>query len=294
MARNDYLPPSALLSLQVMTKHSQLFSERTLQSVAHKAILTALSTEKTALNTPVPIDIFLSLEDNQLNVWLNTSGASLHQRGRRKQTGPAPLKENLAAAMLLFSGWKFKAPLRDPFCGSGTIVIEAALLAKNLAPGLQRTFAFQSLKTFDSNLRNHLVQQAQQSVFSHPYQLMGSDINADVLVYAKQNAERANVAELITREQSDFSSASLKNLASDHSLTPRILTNPPYGKRIATGEELLPLYQKLSTAFQSYAGGVISAYPSIDTLFPASAFSHKSRYNGAEKVDFYYKKPLHS
>lgn len=161
---------SADISLQVVAKASQLSAERTIQSVGHKAILTKMGTNISAHGT-AQFQILLHLEQDHLRVCLNTSGASLHQRGWRKQTGSAPLKENLATAMVLLSGWKFQAPLWDPFCGSGTILIEAGMIAKNIAPGLQRSFAFQQFKNYQADLREEVIQNAKEKQFQGTYQL---------------------------------------------------------------------------------------------------------------------------
>jgi putative N6-adenine-specific DNA methylase len=197
--------------------------------------------------------------------------------------------------MTLLSARKFKAPLVDPFCGSGTLLIEAALLAKNIAPGLQRKFAFQGFRNFDDTLWNTLVHAAQAKQFSHPYRLIGYDRDTAVLDYAQQNAERAGVADCIS-----FSALSFPHSVSSHALSSRLpskdemwlLTNPPYGKRLSADEDLQTLYQQLAASFEQCSGGVISSYPEMASLFPPARFSHKSLYNGAEKVDFYRKKPL--
>jgi putative N6-adenine-specific DNA methylase len=106
--------------------------------------------------------------------------------------------------MVLLSGWKFKAPLIDPCCGSGTILIEAAMIAKNIAPGLQRTFAFQSFPNFDQQLRNDLVHQAKESIYNASYQLMGYDRDTKVIAFAQQNAQNAGVADCVTFVHKEF------------------------------------------------------------------------------------------
>lgn len=212
LAWKEYLQTDHI-SLKVTTKNSQLSAIRTLQSVAHKAILTSLpipllkgdiggSIQKILPSSQV--EIFLHLEENQAKILLNTSGISLHQRGYRTQAGPAPLKENIAAAMVLLAGWKFKAPLIDPCCGSGTIPIEAAMIAKNIAPGLQRTFAFQQFRNYDEELRNSLLQEARAQQFEGRYQIFGADSDEKVLSCAKQNAERAGVGDIIEFSHKSF------------------------------------------------------------------------------------------
>ena len=307
LAWKEYLQTDNI-SLKVTTKNSQLSAIRTLQSVAHKAILSSLqiplmrapheatgkgekggSIQKTPPSSQV--EIFLHLEENQAKMLLNTSGASLHQRGYRTQAGSAPLKENIAAAMVLLAGWKFKSPLIDPCCGSGTIPIEAALIAKNIAPGLQRTFAFQQFKNYDKELRDNLLREAKAQQFEGNYQIFGADSDENVLSRAKQNAERAGVGDQI----SFFCSTLGQGVATPCSGSQTwLLTNPPYGKRLSSAENLSPLYQELASALQhdQYFGGVISSFPEMKKLFDSERFSHKTLYNGADKVAFYRKKPL--
>jgi len=211
--------------VQVSTKDSLLSFGRSIQSVAHKAILNSLgdfSSSRSGIS-----EVFLYLEKNQMSICVNTSGPSLHQRGWRKQTGIAPLKENIAAAIVLFTGWRFKSPLRDPCCGSGTILIEAAMIAKNIAPGMQRNFAFQSFATFDAELRGTLVEEATSKIYQQNYLLYGSDQDATLLQIAQENALRAGVSESIQRTEGKF-----EEQQTPFSEQFRLISNPPYGKRI--------------------------------------------------------------
>jgi putative N6-adenine-specific DNA methylase len=169
------------------------------------------------------------------------------------------------------------------------------MIAKNIAPGLQRNFAFQAFRNFDADLWNELIHEAQTKTFAGKYQLFGSDSDETVLSYAKENAERAGVAECISFSVASFppsSSGGLLRSARNDDMW--ILTNPPYGKRLSADDDLTPLYQQLASSFQNphQYGGVISSYPALSALFPTQKFSHKSLYNGADKVDFYRKKPL--
>jgi putative N6-adenine-specific DNA methylase len=163
------------------------------------------------------------------------------------------LKENIAAAMILLSLWKFNQPFLDPFCGSGTLAIEAALLAKNGAPGKGRVFDFQKFKNFEPNARNLLLEDAKKGEFSKDYQIFARDIDETVLEYAKMNAENAGVQSCIHFEKCDF-------LSDFSSFTPplsenlRLVTNPPYGKRLNADENLDPLYQKLALCLKECKG----------------------------------------
>lgn len=151
------------LSLKVTTHGSLLSAPRAIQSVAHKALLDSIASFSRSESWTE--ELLLILENNQASLLLNSSGPSLHNRGYRTKAGLAPLKENLAAAMILLSSWKFKSPLIDPFCGSGTIPIEALLIAKNIAPGLQRSFAFEKFRRYDPHLFAEIKAQAQSKIF---------------------------------------------------------------------------------------------------------------------------------
>ena len=239
---NNLFIPTTQFSLHASCKNSQIMSEKSLVSVAHKAILTSLNIlDDTKSDSDKLQDIFLFMSWNNLKVCINTSWASLHQRWRRTQTGPAPLKENLAAAIILLSWWKFNKPLIDPFCGSWTIAIEAALLARNIAPGKHRNFSFQAFKNFDFNIWNKVLLDAKNSEYTNDYKIIARDIDEKVLNFAKINAQNAWVNDCITFEHQDFQSG-LILFEWDFWL----ITNPPYWKRLNANDDLTPLYEKLA------------------------------------------------
>jgi len=285
---NSLFVQTTQFSLHASCKNSQIMSEKSLVSVAHKAILTSLNVlEDTKTDPNKSQEVFLFMSWNNLKVCINTSWASLHQRWWRTQTGPAPLKENLAAAIILLSWWKFNKPLIDPFCGSGTIAIEAALLAKNIAPWKHRNFAFQQFKNFDFNIWNEILLDAKNSEYTNNYQIVARDIDEKVLGFAKINAQNAWVSDCITFEYQDFQSG-LMLFEWDF----WIITNPPYWKRLNANDDLAPLYEKLADYLKECYGWVISSYPWMWKLFNSKHFSHKQLYNWADEVDFYWKKPV--
>ena len=173
------------ITLKVNIQSSQLSSQRTVQSVAHKALLESIARiGKQQENTD---ELMLFLEKNQCWLYLNSSWKALYQRGYRTQAGSAPLKENLAAAMVLLSGWKFKSPLVDYFAGAGTILMEALLVAKNIAPGSHRQFAFQHFENKNLPLRENLLQEAKNQIFSGQYQLTWYDIDPKMTFSSEKN-----------------------------------------------------------------------------------------------------------
>ncbi len=183
--------------------------------------------------------IIARLVHDRCTLSLDSSGALLHQRGYRLATAKAPLRETLAAGLLLASGWDPNTPLLDPFCGSGTIVIEAALLARQMAPGRARRFAFMDWPDFDRPLWEALLAEAEARVCPAAAQLLGSDRDAGAIAAAQANAARAGVAESV---------ALSRGAVSDLAPPPGpgwLVTNPPYGVRVRGQADLRNLYARL-------------------------------------------------
>lgn len=217
------------------------------------------------------------------------SGPSLHQRGYRAGQGEAPLKEHLAAALLKRSGWQVEQPLFDPFCGSGTIVLEAALIALNKAPGLSREkFAFEGWPGHRDAVWQQLKQEAKaaERVLPAVVQFWGSDFDERNLAKAKQNAARAGVAAYVHFEYAD--ATALKAPVS--STAGVIVTNPPYGERLGDLPSLIPLYSKFSLALkQHYQGWRLAIITSNTDLLRALRLSKSKSYkftNGPLDCDF--------
>ena len=180
---------------------------------------------------------------NRFTVSMDCSGEPLYKRGWRQEVAKAPLRENLAAAMLLATGWQADQPLLDPFCGSGTLVIEAALLAANRPPGFQRSFAFFDWPAFEAGTWASVVGAAVELERPHlPLSLVGADRDAGAVAAAQANAERAEVPGLVEFVERPVSAtpAPLKDRPAGW-----VVTNPPYGSRVAHGTDLRNLYARL-------------------------------------------------
>ena len=195
------------------------------------------------------------LRRDSLNIYLDLSGSSLHQRGYRTDTGAAPLKEHVAAAMLMRSGWtkEIDKPLVDPMCGSGTIAIEAALMAQNKAPGLSRSkWGFDNWKQHNADNWQSLVEKANESVKSCETDIVATDVDNRVLRLAKANADQAGVFNSIQFKQCDATQFS----PSPNQEPGYLVCNPPYGERLGELTQLLPLFLKwgkqLKTAFRDW------------------------------------------
>ena len=234
------------------SRESQLSSTRTIQSIAHKSIVTQLTWSRDIHwevdETKSVIEISVDIYKDMATILLNTSGASLHERGYRTEQWEAPLKENIASWLLMLGGWNKRGPLFDPFCGSGTICIEAAMLAANIAPGLLRSFAFEEFSCFDGFVWDVLCEEAKQHrQQSIKWAISWSDIDASVLEKAKANADRAGVWHMIDFQERHFLDTKFRSPDDDKVWC---VTNPPYGVRL--GEESAELVEDLVESFVTH------------------------------------------
>ncbi len=220
----------------------------------------------------------------------DSSGELLHRRGYRKEVAKAPLRETLAAAMVLASGWDGRRgePLLDPMCGSGTIPIEAALIARGIAPGLERDFQFMQWPTFDRGLWNDIIEKARASVTNPTLDILGADRDAGAIRAATHNAERAGVARdiRVSAESLSGSIAKIEDVANGEGW---ILTNPPYGVRVGESEDLRNLYATLGNALKTKRGWRIGILTSDAVLAGQMRLPLRPRFstsNGGIPVGF--------
>lgn len=193
--------------------------------------------------------ILVRFDDDQCQISVDTSGELLHRRGYREESALAPLRETLAAGILALLRWDGRAPLVDPMCGSGTFVIEGALLAANLPPGGGRHFAFMNWPGFRPGLWEALKLEADRARREIEVPICGADRNPVALAAARRNAERAGVANLVRLEVEDLAESRASAVAGT------ILCNPPYGERLGKGENLAPLYRQLGDVYARRYGG---------------------------------------
>lgn len=189
--------------------------------------------------------IFVRLNENHCTISADSSGPLLHRRGYRLATAKAPLRETLAAGMLIASGWKPEFPLIDPFCGSGTIPIEAALLAARIPPGLKRKFAFMNWPSFDGQMWSMILKEAPDTLRASAPLLIGSDRDAGAIAAAWANAERAGVIGRI--EFSHRAISAIEPLPGPG----WVVTNPPYGLRVSTTRDLRDLYAQTGNVLRA-------------------------------------------
>jgi putative N6-adenine-specific DNA methylase len=189
------------------------------------------------------------LKENECTISVDSSGIPLHRRGYRLATAKAPLRETLAAGMLLASGWDGESPLIDPFCGSGTIPIEASLLAQNIPPGRNRSFAFMKWPEFHGEIWKSLLRDTQDLRISSSPIIMASDRDAGAIRAAQANAQRVGVAESI-----NFACRSLSAIEPPSS-PGWVVTNPPYGVRVSSNRDLRNLYAQIGKILRSRCSG---------------------------------------
>lgn len=216
------------------------------------------------IDTKTPdVRVHAYLTDSLYELFLDTSGAALFQRGLRQSSIEAPLRENLAAGILKLSGWQPGTPLLDPMCGSGTFLLEAAMMALDIAPGSRRAFAFQKFKHFDEAAWNKIQQQAKAREKKAGFQkLYGSDMDLRAVRVAKKNLEHAGLADVVQISHVDFTEVSPP---ADHGV---LVANPPYGVRIGEDEELAALYPKMGEALKRKFAGWNTYFLTTDMRLP--------------------------
>ena len=283
----EWLPKDAAFPVTGYSLNSALFSVPDCQKIIKKAVVERLKTRWRLDHFPengAEYKIRFSLRKDYASIYLDTSGTALHKRGYRPAHTEASLRETLAAAMVKLSRYRGKGDFCDPFCGSGTIVIEAALAALNRAPGLNRHFAAEDWAWFDASVWKQARQKLINTEYHGEYHITASDIDPRAVRIAKENAERAGVAELI-----DFSVADAT--AFSH-VTERgvIVTNPPYGERLLDRQQAEMIYRNFGAALsgkENWSLYLLSSDPEFERFFGRTADKKRKLYNGMIKCDLY-------
>lgn len=268
---------------------SKLFSPSDIQRVAKKAMVERLKGEYdlewfSEEGASYPVRIFL-LKDEVI-VTLDTTGESLHKRGYRYLASKAPLTETLAAALILLTPWQKDRILVDPFCGSGTFPIEAAMIAAGIAPGMNRHFLSEAWENLiPKELWRDCFQEAEEMVNKDiTTDIQGYDIDGDIIKAARENAKRAGVENLIHFQQRDVSDLHHPKKYGF------VITNPPYGERLEEKEVLPELYAKIGQAYKgldSWSMYMITSYEDAEKYIGRKADKNRKIYNGMLKTYFY-------
>ena len=287
VAWQDFLhKDSRIVVDKVRTYKSKLNSEHSVQGIVHKAIYSKLGDIWHMSNLPESgeqSDIRVYVDENQVLILLDLSGLPLHKRGYRVDGGIAPLRETTAAVLLQEMMWRRKTPLHDPFCGSGTIAIEATLYAYNVAPGFGRRFAIESLPFFNADRALEIRrQEAEQIRTDVEVRITGSDIDTAAVERARKNAEYACVmAGRALKEigiskhvpRPDFIQSDFADLAAPYE-SGLLLCNPPYGERLGDDEQACELYRKMDSLWNDFPGWDIGVITSNENF--QDNFGHKT------------------
>lgn len=268
---------------------SKLFSPSDIQSIMKKAIVERLK-QKYKISwfkeegDSYPIRVFLMKDI--VTIGLDTTGESLHKRGYRKLTAKAPIAENLAASLIMLTPWNADRILVDPFCGSGTFPIEAALMAANIAPGMKRGFtALRWEHLVPKTMWDDAYEEARDMVdLSVQTQILGYDVDEEMIAISRQNAKKAGVDKLIHFEKRDVASLSHEGQYGF------IITNPPYGERLEEKVNIPPLYKKIGERFKSldtWSMYMITSYENAEESIGRKADKNRKIYNGMMKTYYY-------
>ena len=285
---DNFIPKDGAFPVKGFSLNSALHSIPACQSIVKKAVATRLGQvyhQETLPENSALYQIQFSIMKDVASLMLDTSGAGLYKRGYRAVGVAAPLRETLAAAMVLLSGYRGRDPFCDPFCGSGTIAIEAALIAKNRAPGLNRTFAAQKWAWLPSQVWVDGAGEAMDLEFDGDYDIWGGDIDPSAVRIAQDNAVKADVEDLVHFEVADARSFSRQEPYG------RIVTNPPYGERLMEKQEAEELYRDFGRATEGLPSGwrinLLSSHTEFERTFGRKADKKRKLYNGMIKCDLF-------
>lgn len=281
--KNDKFPVNA------KSVKSKLFSLSDIQKISKKAIVDRLSnvykTDWFLENSKSVFDIEISILKDIVTVSLDTSGDALNKRGYRKRHTIAPIKETLASAMISLSFWDSSRIFYDPFCGSGTFCIEAYMIARNIAPGLMRNFAFENFSFMKSDVLENEKKRARFLIdYDKDVKILGSDIDRKSILIARDNAAILGVEDEISFFIKDFRDVDLEN---NYGV---IVTNPPYGERLFEKEKVLKLYKDFSIKFREFSTWsiyLITSMEDFERIYGKNADRKRKLFNGGIKTYFY-------
>lgn len=281
------IPRDGAFPVKGYSLNSKLFSVPDCQSIIKKAIASRLGSVygiEWFSETGALYQVHFSIMKDKASLCIDTTGAGLHKRGYRPAQGVAPLKETLAAAMVSLARYRGREDFCDPFCGSGTIPIEAALIAKNRAPGLNRRFTAMDWEGIDASVWKNAKEEAVSQEFDGDYRIFASDIDPEAVKMARENAERAGVSDLIRFSVSDATEFDLKT---ENGI---IVTNPPYGERIMEKGDAQQLYSGFGQAFfatENWKLYLLSSHTEFERTFGRQADKKRKLYNGMIKCDLF-------
>ncbi|MBR2423232.1 MAG: class I SAM-dependent RNA methyltransferase [Oscillospiraceae bacterium] len=283
----DYIPKDGQFPVKGHCLNSQLMSVSDCQAIIKKAASKRLG-EKYGVQwlpeTGIKFQLHFTILNDQVTLSLDTSGQGLHKRGYRAIGNDAPLHETLAAGMIQLTRYRGREYFWDPFCGSGTIPIEAALIAKNRAPGLNRTFAAMEYPWMDENIWKQVKEEARDKEFNGDYRIVGSDNDPACVSLCFANARKAGVADIVTFKDGD---ATKMSLPTDSGI---IVCNPPYGERMMEQTSAQRLYAALGRHLKfanNWKQFIITSEPDFEHYFGRRSDKKRKFYNGKIQCNYY-------
>ncbi|HES6069547.1 TPA: class I SAM-dependent RNA methyltransferase [Streptococcus pyogenes] len=288
----NYLPLGAKFPIsKAKCVKSKLHNEPSVQAITKKAVVKKLQKH---FHRPegVPLqevgstfNIEVSILKDQATIMIDTTGSSLFKRGYRVQKGGAPIKENMAAAILALSNWFPDKPLVDPTCGSGTFCIEAALIGMNIAPGFNRSFVFEEWSWVDKDMVQQVRDDAEQEAnYEIELDISGFDIDGRMIEIAKSNAKEAGLSDVIT-----FKQMRLQDFRTDK-VNGVVISNPPYGERLLDDKAVDILYNEMGQTFaplKTWSKFILTSDEQFEKKYGQTADKKRKLYNGTLRVDLY-------
>ncbi|MGD6803297.1 THUMP domain-containing class I SAM-dependent RNA methyltransferase [Rossellomorea vietnamensis] len=285
----DYLPEDAEFPVQGKSVKSKLYSVSDCQAITKKAIVQRL---QTAYNRSSWLEesgslfkLEVAIHKDVVSLTMDTSGQGLHKRGYRIGQGEAPLKETLAAALIQLTTWNADRPFADPFCGSGTIPIEAALIGQNIAPGFNRDFLSEEWPWMPEKIWEEVRMEAEDLAnYDQPLEILGTDIDHRMIEVSKNNAFEAGLGELI-----QFKQMQVRDFHSDKSYGV-IVGNPPYGERIGDRKEVEHMYKSMGQAFEkmdTWSKYIMTSHEGFEECYGKKATKKRKLFNGFIRTDYY-------
>lgn len=289
VAWDELLPMDAAFPVSGKSQKSALHNVPSVQAITKKAIVNQLSEayhRRTRLpETGALYPIEVAINKDKVMLTLDTTGSSLFKRGYRVAKGGAPMKENMAAALILLAHWYPEKPFVDPVCGSGTLPIEAAMIGYNIAPGLMRSFAFENWSFVTPTLVKQIKNEAKaQANFDVELDIIGYDIDGSMIEIAKENARAANLEDSIT-----FKQQAVKDFKTDK-INGVVVANPPYGERLSDQESVRQLYKQMGQVFlpyESWSEYILTSDLEFEKYYGKKASKKRKLYNGSLRTDYF-------
>ncbi|KRL64694.1 THUMP domain-containing class I SAM-dependent RNA methyltransferase [Lentilactobacillus diolivorans] len=286
---DHFLPMDAAFPVEGRSRNSKLHSVPDSQAIVKKAIVNELSaayhrhTRLPETGAKFPLEVAINKDHVMLT--LDTTGSSLFKRGYRVEKGAAPLKENMAAALVMLTSWYPDMPFIDPFCGSGTIPIEAAMIGRNIAPGFNRDFICEKWPWVDEEMVQQVRDEADSKAdYDRELDIFASDIDGNMIEISKRNAEEVGLLDDIHFKQlavADFKTDKVNGV---------IIGNPPYGERMSDKEQVHELYRQMGKVFKpltSWSKYFLTSDLEFEKYYGQQATKRRKLYNGAIRTDYF-------